>query len=234
MKKLVALAPLALAFALTTTARAQQPTPAPQASPQTQAQPQSSASPQPTPKPTPESHEYAPIQERELKYKDWTYKSAASGEPLNLRGWARGRRLVLVVYFAPWCHNWKAEAPVLARLYRKFHDAGLDVVAVSEYGTPAEIKSYFDAFPAPYAVVVESDSEAEREKTTHYDYRRKTGDTRKWGSPYNVFLDPARLSAKGDTLASKVWVANGELVEAEAERFIRERLGLPPDERVED
>ncbi|MCA1817796.1 MAG: TlpA family protein disulfide reductase [Acidobacteria bacterium] len=233
MRKVFALAPLALAFALTTTARAQQPTPAPQASPQTQAHPPSSASPQPTPAPA-ESHEYAPIQERGLDYKDWTYKSAASGDPVNLRGWARGRRLVLVVYFAPWCHNWKAEASVVARLYQKFHDAGLDIIAVSEYGTPAEIKSYFDAFPAAYPVVVESDSEGEREKTTHYDYRRKTGDARKWGSPYNVFLDPARLNAAGDVLASKVWVANGELVEAEAEKFIRERLGLPAGARIED
>src|ERR671939_567938 len=128
MKKLIALASLALF--LTFSAGAQQPTP------------------------TPESHEYAPIQERELDYKDWSFKSAATGEAVNLRAWARGRRLVLVVYFAPWCHNWKSEAPVVARLYRKFHDAGFDVVAVSEYAKAEEIKSYFDANPAPYPVVV--------------------------------------------------------------------------------
>jgi thiol-disulfide isomerase/thioredoxin len=221
MKKLVALALFTLALTICT--RAQQPTP--------QAQPQMQAQPTPTPA---ESHEYAPIQERELNYKDWTFKSLATNEPVNLRAWSRGHRLVLVVYFAPWCHNWKAEAPVIARLYKKYAGAGLDIVAVSDYGTAQEIKSYFDTNPAPYSVVVESDSESAREKTTHYGYRQKTGDTRKWGSPYNVFLEPAKLNPQGDVVASKVWVANGELVEAEAEHFIREHLGLPADERIED
>ncbi|MCA1642472.1 MAG: TlpA family protein disulfide reductase [Acidobacteria bacterium] len=174
------------------------------------------------------------MQEREINYKNWTFKSAQTGERVNLREWSRGKKLVLVVYFAPWCRNWKLEAPVVARLYEKYADAGFDVVAVSDYGTKAEIKAYFDQHPARYPVVVESDSDAEREKTDHYGYRRLTGDTRKWGSPYNVFLEPAKLSAKGDVLAAKVWIANGELIEHDAEQFIRERLGLAADSRIED
>jgi peroxiredoxin len=222
MKKVLALA--SLCFALAPLSRAQQPAPSPTPTP---------AQTQPTPVP-PEAHEYAPIQERELNYKNWTFKRAASGESLNLRDWAHGKKLVLVVYFAPWCRNWKLEAPVLANLYRKYSDAGLDVVAVSDYGTADEIKAFFDEHPAPYTVVVESTTADVREKTAHYGYRHETGDTRKWGSPYNVFLDPARLNEKGDVLAAKVWVANGELVEHDAERFIRERLGLPADDRIED
>jgi peroxiredoxin len=225
MKKVFALA--SLFFALAPLSRAQPPQPAP--SPQ----PQATAQPQPTPVP-PEAHEYAPIQERELNYKNWTFKRAASGESVNLRDWARHKKFVLVVYFAPWCRNWKLEAPVLANLYRKYSDAGLDIVAVSDYGTADEIKAYFDEHPAPYAVVVESTTADVREKTAHYGYRHETGDTRKWGSPYNVFLDPARLNERGDVLASRVWVANGELIERDAERFIRERLGLPAEDRIED
>ncbi|MDT7602256.1 MAG: hypothetical protein QOF61_253 [Acidobacteriota bacterium] len=224
MKKFFVVALISLALA--TLAHAQQPTPQP-AQPTAQAQAQAPAAP-------PESHEYAPLQERELGYKNWTFKRAASGDPVNLRDWARGKKLVLVVYFAPWCRNWKLEAPVLTRLYQKYSDAGLDIVAVSDYGTSDEIRTYFDEHPAPYTVVVESDSHDAREKTEHYGYRKQTGDTRKWGSPYNVFLDPLHLNQKGDVLAPKVWVANGELVERDAERFIRERLGLPAEDRIED
>ncbi|MFL6231329.1 MAG: redoxin domain-containing protein [Pyrinomonadaceae bacterium] len=224
MKKVLALA--SLVFALAPHSRAQQPTsqPMPQPTPPAQTQP--------TPVP-PEAHEYAPIKERELSYKNWTFKRAASGESLNLRDWVRGKKLVLVVYFAPWCRNWKLEAPVVARLYQKYRDAGLDVVAVSDYGADAEIKAFFDEHPAPYTVVVESTTADVREKTAHYGYRHETGDTRKWGSPYNVFLDSTQLNERGDVLAAKVWVANGELVEADAERFIRERLGLPAEDRIE-
>jgi peroxiredoxin len=230
MKKVLTLALLALTPAAF--ARPQQPATPRQSQTPTAAQTRSPAPP-PSPAP-PEAHEYAPLQERELNYRDWTYKSARAGERVSLREWSRGRKLVLVVYFAPWCRNWKLEAPVVARLYEKYHDAGFDVVAVSDYGTTDEIKAYFDEHPARYPVVVESDSSGAREKTAHYGYRQQTGDTRKWGSPYNVFLEPAKLNPKGDVLSAKVWIANGELVERDAERFIRERLGLPADGHIED
>lgn len=217
MKKVFALALLALAF--TSNARAQATTPLP-----AQSQPAPSPSPQSVPA---EAHEYAPIQEREIDYKNWTFKQMTTGDRVNLREWARDKKLVLVVYFAPWCRNWKLEAPVLTRLWEKYHAAGFDIIAVSDYGTREELKAYFDQHPASYPVVVESDSNGAREKTAHYAYRHETGDTRKWGSPYNVFLDPARLSEHGDVLAAKVWVAGGELVERDADEFIRERLGLP-------
>jgi thiol-disulfide isomerase/thioredoxin len=212
MQKVFTLALLTLA--LTANARAQQPTP------------QTQTAPQPQPVPV-EAHEYAPIQEREIKYKNWTFKRMAAGDAVNLREWARNKKLVLVVYFAPWCRNWKLEAPVIARLYEKYNSAGFDIIAVSDYATVEELKAYFNEHPAAYTVVVESDSSDAREKTAHYAYRQQTGDTRKWGSPYNVFLEPAKLSAKGDVLAAKVWVANGELIERDAEEFIRARLGLP-------
>jgi thiol-disulfide isomerase/thioredoxin len=212
MKKLYTLA--LLGALLGTAAAAQQSPPA-----QTQQQPQP-ANPS-------SGHEYAPLQERELDYKDWTLKTYPAGEPLNLREWARSKRLVLVAYFAPWCANWRLERPVLARLHEKYKPFGFDVIAVSNYATPDELKRHFDSQPAAYTVVVESDARGERDKTAHYKYRRRTGDTRKWGSPYNVFLAPAKLRAGGDVLAEKAWVVNGEMIEAEVEQFIRAQLGLP-------
>jgi thiol-disulfide isomerase/thioredoxin len=146
---------------------------------------------------------------------------------VNLREHVKGKKLVMVVYFAPWCGNWKFEAPVVARLYDKYKKDGFDVVAVSEYAAPEDSVRYFETQGgAPYTVVVESDAREAREQTTHFGYRKAANDGRRWGSPFNVFLEPARLNPKGDVLTEKAWVVGGELIEKDAEQFIREKLGL--------
>lgn len=173
-------------------------------------------------------HEYAPIEEREVEIKDWTLPSLdGEGKAVNLRSWAAGKKLVLVVYYAPWCGNWHYEAPVVARLHEKYKDKGFDVVAVNVYGTREEAREFFARGERPgYPVVVESDSREDRDKTAHYALRQACGDPRTWGSPFNVFLEPASLAKDGDVLARKAWIVGGELIEEEAEAFIRERLGL--------
>ena len=173
-----------------------------------------------------ENHEYAPIQEKTIGYKDWTYKSLKDDKDVNLREWTKGKRLVLVVYFAPWCPNWRYEAPVVARLYEKYKAQGLEVIGISEYGTRDDVKKFFGEQGAPYLVVSESEARDARDKTSHYTYRQASGDTRKWGSPYNIFLEPAKMTKKGDVVTEKAWVVNGELVEDEADKFIRSHLNI--------
>ena len=75
-------------------------------------------------------HEYAPLAEKEIKYKDWTYRQVRDGKDLNLRAAAKGKKLVMVVYFAPWCPNWKLEAPIAQKLYDKYKSNGLEVIGV--------------------------------------------------------------------------------------------------------
>ena len=171
-----------------------------------------------------ENHEYAPIQEKTINYKDWTFKSLSDNKDVNLREWARNKKLVLVVYFAPWCPNWRYEAPVVARLYDKYKAQGLEVVGISEYGARDDVKSFFGEKGAPYLVVSESEARDARDKTSHYTYRQASGDTRRWGSPFNIFFEPAKLSKSGDVLTEKAWIVNGELVEDEADKFIRSHL----------
>ncbi|MBD0370797.1 MAG: TlpA family protein disulfide reductase [Pyrinomonadaceae bacterium] len=171
-----------------------------------------------------ENHEYAPIQEKSIGYKDWTYKSLKDDKSINLREWAKDKKLVLVVYFAPWCPNWRYEAPVVARLYEKYKAQGFEVVGISEYGSRDDVKNFFGEKGAPYLVVSESEARDARDKTSHYTYRQASGDTRKWGSPYNIFLEPMKLSKSGDVLTEKAWTVNGELVEAEADKFISTHL----------
>lgn len=179
-----------------------------------------------------DKHEYAPLEEKKIVYKDWTFKTLSDGKPVNLRELTKDRKLVLVVYFAEWCPNWRNEAPFVAKMYEKYKANGFEVVAVSEYATIADARKYFGDKGAPYTVVVESEDTAERDRTTHYAYRQTSGDARKWGSPYNVFLETAKLKKDGDVLTNKTWVVNGELMEFETEAFIRKQLGISEKEII--
>ena len=171
-----------------------------------------------------DGHEYSPLVEKTVNYKNWTLKDLKDDKPVDLRSLAQGKKLVMVVYFAPWCPNWRNEAPVAARLYEKYKDQGFAVVGVSEYGSRDDVRSYFGPTGAPYTVVSESESREERDKTLHFGYRQSTGDTRKWGSPWNIFLEPKALAKTGDVLTEKAWVVNGELIEADVDKFIGDYL----------
>jgi peroxiredoxin len=174
--------------------------------------------------------EQAPLQEKEFKYNNWTYQSVRDDSKINLRDYAKGKKLVLVVYFAAWCPNWRYEAPFAQRLYDKYKDKGLGVIGVSEYDTVAATKTDLEKKGITFPVVFESDSKDAKQKTLHYGYRKETGDTRKWGSPWNVFFDPSKMKKDGDVLLKKARIVNGELIEIEIEKFVREQLGLKPEE----
>lgn len=172
--------------------------------------------------------EQAPIVEKEISYKNWFYRSVRTGDELNLRDIAKDKKLVIVVYQAPWCHSWRHDAPFLQRFYEKYGPYGLEIVAVGEYGTVSAMKDNLDFVKVTFPAVIESADRTAKKKTLHYEYRRSTGDTRDWGSPWYILLDPAQFEKKGDVLVNKAFVINGEMFEPEGERFIRQKLGLPP------
>ena len=173
--------------------------------------------------------EQAPLQEKEISYKDWTYKNIRDDKNINLREFTKGKKLVLVVYFAPWCPNWRNEAPFAEKLYEKYKTQGLDVIGVGEYDAVAAMQTDLDTKKITFPVVHESESKDSKQYTLHYTYRKAAGDTRNWGSPWNIFLEPAKLTKKGDVLTEKTFIVNGELIEPEAEKFVREKLGLPAE-----
>ncbi|MFN2453240.1 MAG: TlpA disulfide reductase family protein [Pyrinomonadaceae bacterium] len=178
------------------------------------------------------AHEYAPLQERKINYKDWTFNDLKTNAPVSLSSLVQGKKLVMVVYFAPWCPNWRYEAPVAAKLYEKYKAQGFEVIGVNEYGTRDEVLKFFGTTGLPYTVVTESETSDARDKTTHYKYRQAADDKRKWGSPFNVFLEPAKLQKTGGVLTEKAWVVGGELVEADADNFINTRLNPKPDAKA--
>lgn len=176
-------------------------------------------------------NEQSPIVEKEIDYKNWNYKDIQTDKEVNLRDFAKGKKLTVVVYFAPWCGNWRHDAPMIEKLYEKYKGNGLNVIGVGEYGPIVEMKSMYDSFKLTFPVVYESDNRDKRQYTTHFAYRQSTGDKRNWGSPWYIFLTPSVMEKKGDTLTKKTFVINGEMIEAEGEAFIRKNLGLPPLEQ---
>ena len=172
-----------------------------------------------------QSHEYSPLTEQTVNYKNWTLPNLTSDQQEDLRKLVAGKKLVMVVYFAPWCGNWRNEAPIALKLYEKYKAQGFQVVGVSEYATRDDVKNFFGKDGPPYPIVTESESREDKQKTPHYQYRQLTGDKRNWGSPWNIFLEPAKLAASGDVLTEKAWVVNGELIEDEVDKFIASKVG---------
>ena len=172
-----------------------------------------------------QSHEYSPLTEQTVNYKNWTLTNLTSEKEEDLRKLIAGKKLVMIVYFAPWCGNWRNEAPIALKLYEKYKAQGFQVVGVSEYAMREEVQNYFGKDGPPYPVFTESESRDDKEKTAHYEYRQLTGDKRNWGSPWNIFLEPAKLAATGDVLTEKAWVVNGELIEDEVDKFIASKVG---------
>ena len=172
-------------------------------------------------------NEQSPIVEKDITYNDWVYKNVQTGSDMNLRKFTVGKKLVMVVYFAPWCPNWKHDLPFVQAMYDKYKGNGLDVIAVGEYDPVDSLKAHIAQYKPTFPVVWESDARTAKQTTSHYAYRRSAGDTRHWGSPWYIFLEVGKLEPAGLVMTKKAPIVNGELIQPDAEKFIREKLGLP-------
>lgn len=179
-----------------------------------------------------QGNEQSPIVEKEIVYKDWVFKNIQSGNDMNLRKFTLGKKLVMVVYFAPWCPNWKHDAPFVQAMYEKYKIMGFDVIAVGEYEPLDSMKNLLVGQKVTFPVVWESDARTAKQTTSHYEYRKAVGDTRNWGSPWYVFLEVSKLEPAGPIIAKKAPIVNGELIRPDAEKFIREKLGMRPENAV--
>ena len=173
-------------------------------------------------------NEPTPVAEKEIGYKDWTYKNLKGDGETNLRQFAKGKKLVMVVYWAPWCPNWKHDVAFVQELHQKYAKDGLAVLGVGEYDTVDKLKQNYEQNKLTFPAVYEQATSSGRLTSLHYSQRTAAGDTRKWGSPWYVFLEPSKLQADGDVLITKVNVVNGELIRQDAENFVRGKLGLGP------
>ena len=176
-------------------------------------------------------NEQSPIVDKDIKYQNWKYPTVRDiSKELDLRELSAGKKLVVVVYFAPWCPNWRFDAPKIEAIYKKYQAQGLEIVGVGEYDPVDRMKVNLDSLGITFPVVFESVSRAQRGATKHSEYRKETGDKRYTGSPWYILLDPMKYSKDGDTLVKRADVINGEMIMTEGEAYIRKALGLPAED----
>lgn len=172
------------------------------------------------------AHEYGELQAAELTVKDLAFKTLA-GETLSLRAAGAGQKLVLVHYFAAWCHNSNYDVETIKELYAKYKDQGLQVLAICEYSKESELRDFIKKYQPPYPIVLESQRTKDREKTTHYAYRTQLQDKRTWGTPFSLFLTVGEFQPTGEVVTTRAQVVFGELMKSAVETYLRQQLKLP-------
>jgi len=169
--------------------------------------------------------DYAPIVERKLDFYDFSYQTVEGG-PFDLRDYAQAKTVLIVEYLAGWCPNSNRNGHIVERLWTKYRERGLGLVGVAEYSDADELRIHIGRIGIDYPFVVETRKRDQRKDSWHYKYRRAAGDKRKWGTPFYVIIDTRDIepAAPKAPLARRVYTVSGELVEAEADQFIRERI----------
>lgn len=170
--------------------------------------------------------ERAPMVEKKIDYEDWTYPNVSTGADMNLRKFVRGKKLVMVVYWAPWCPNWQKDASFVQGLYEKYKGNGFDVIGVAAYDPVSSMKSHIEQYKLTFPSVFETEKREARLTSKHYQYRTAVGDTRKWGTPFYIFLDGINPEPTGIIQAQTAPVVPGELIKEDVEKYIRTKLGL--------
>lgn len=176
-------------------------------------------------------HDFASLREAEIELADFTFPALEEGRTLNLREAVRGQKLVLLTYFAAWCHNSNFDVQTVRSLHEKYRKKGLAVIGVCEYSSKDELRDFVSQHKTEYPVCLESDDQLkDRTVTTHYKMRMQAGDKdRKWGTPLTLLFRAEALNASKDANNSiaptiNARVVAGEMNKAEVEDFIRQQL----------
>lgn len=169
-------------------------------------------------------HYYVPLREVEMEIKDFSF-ATLDDKTLHLRDMVKGKKLVLIHYFAAWCHNSKFDVSTMKDLYEKYKDKGFTVIGVCEYSNETELRGFIEKYKPTYPICIEGDGKMkDRTGTTHYAYRSQLDDNRHWGTPLNILISADDVLKTGEVIARRVRIAPGEVIKKEFEELIRETL----------
>lgn len=169
-------------------------------------------------------HYYVPMRDVEMEIKDFSFPTL-DGQTVKLSEAVKGKKLVLVHYFAAWCHNSNFDVNTMKELYEKYKDQGFLVIGVCEYSNETELRGFIEKHKPTYTICVEGDGKMkDRTGTTHYSYRSKLDDNRHWGTPLNILIAAEDMRNKGDIVTRRVRIAAGEVIKSEFEELIRRSL----------
>lgn len=171
-----------------------------------------------------QGHYYVPLRDVEMEIKDFKFPTL-DGKAIDLREAIKGKKLVLVHYFAAWCHNSNFDVVTMKDLYERYKDQGFLVIGVCEYSNEAELRGFIAKHQPTYPICIEGDGKMKnRTGTTHYFYRNQVDDNRHWGTPLNVLIAAEDVQKKGEIITRHVRIAAGEVIKSEFEELIQERL----------
>lgn len=169
-------------------------------------------------------HYYVPLRDVQMDIKDFSFPTP-DGKTIRLSEAVKGKKLVLVHYFAAWCHNSNFDVKTMKELYEKYKDQGFLVIGVCEYSNELELRGFIERHEPTYPICVEGDGKTkDRTGTTHYAYRNQLDDNRHWGTPLNILIAAEDVQKKGDVIAKHVRIAPGEVIKSEFEQLIQEKL----------
>ncbi|MFN0119392.1 MAG: peroxiredoxin family protein [Blastocatellia bacterium] len=174
-------------------------------------------------------HHYARLEEHKIDLADFTLPTA-DGKTLQLREALRGKRALVLTFFAAWCHNSNFDVTTMEYLQQTYGARGLAVIGVCEYSSATEMREFIDKHKPTYPICVESDDQGpKREQTLHYKYRQASHDNdRKWGTPLTLLIEPPELKQDGPLIARKIKVAKGEMLRKEAETILQQLPDTAP------
>jgi peroxiredoxin len=167
------------------------------------------------------SHDYASLRNVDLELDNFEVQTL-DGRKVRISELVMDGKIVLLHFFATFCHNSNYDIVTVNDLYRTYGAEGFKVIGISEYSTAAELEKFLGRHKPGYTMVTEE--ETGRKRTRHYRFRTKAGDERKWGTPLSIVIDGREIEPEGGTLARRMYVATGELVRAEIESLVRRRL----------
>jgi peroxiredoxin len=165
-------------------------------------------------------HHYGSLREADIELKDFTYPTTQGGS-IRLREIIKDKNLVILHYFAAWCHNSNYDVKTMTEIHNRYKDKGVLVLGVFEYSKNDEIRAFLEKHNPPYPICIEGGKKLDRTATTHYAYRKRANDDRAWGTPLNLFFSAKDVLGEGDIVASHVRVALGEAIKSEIEEWIQ-------------
>ena len=169
-------------------------------------------------------HKLVTYETHSLEYKNFILPTLIEGQKIDLREFSRGKKLILVTYFAAWCDNSNHDFETVNYLLKKFGNKGLAVVGVCNYSAEKEVSEFIKTHQPTYPIFIENTDEKMREKSTHFMYRKQCGDNRKWGTPFSLLIETKKMKPEGEILTTEVQSANGEMDRKEAEKLIKKLL----------